>query len=91
MLSRLTVLLKEICLIMLLLSAIGGTSTAEVRTFRKEIYQEMGVAMSKDDARIVAIARAKREALEEAGSYLETFSVVRNAALPWDPSRPDPP
>lgn len=66
---------------------LGGillASAAEIRTFRKEIRQVMGSAFSQDEARIAAIARAKREALEAAGTYLETLSVVHNAELEKD-------
>jgi tetratricopeptide (TPR) repeat protein len=61
-----------------------GEPASEVRTFRKEIKQVMGSAMSQQDARTVAIAQAKRDALEQAGTYLESFSVVRNASLAKD-------
>jgi tetratricopeptide (TPR) repeat protein len=61
-----------------------GEPASEVRTFRKEIKQVMGSAMSQQDARTVAIAQAKRDALEQAGTYLESFSVVRNANLEQD-------
>jgi tetratricopeptide (TPR) repeat protein len=67
-----------------LLCVLQPASAAEVRTFRKEIRQEIDGAMSRDDARMIAIARAKREALEEAGTYLESYSVVHNSNLEQD-------
>jgi tetratricopeptide (TPR) repeat protein len=67
-----------------LLCVLQPALAAEVRTFRKEIRQEIDGAMSRDDARKIAIARAKREALEEAGTYLESHSVVHNSNLEQD-------
>lgn len=82
--SQFNPLLLAVYLIALLSCAWTNASAGEVRTFRKEIRQVMGSAISQDDARIAAIARAKREALEEAGTYLESFSVVHNAILEQD-------
>ena len=62
----------------------AASAQADVRTFRKEIKQVMGSALSQQDARTIAIAQAKRDALEQAGTYLESFSVVRNASLERD-------
>jgi tetratricopeptide (TPR) repeat protein len=67
-----------------LICALARPAQAEVRSFRKQVTQVMGSAMSEDDARTTAIALAKREALEEAGTYLESISVVRNANLERD-------
>ncbi|MBI4081136.1 MAG: hypothetical protein HY423_00860, partial [Candidatus Lambdaproteobacteria bacterium] len=57
---------------------------AQVQTFRKEVRQIMGSAQSPDDARAAAVAKAKRDAVEEAGTWLESLSEVRNYALARD-------
>lgn len=57
---------------------------AQVQTFRKEVRQVMGSAQSLDDARTAAIAKAKRDALEEAGTWLESRTEVRNLELARD-------
>lgn len=69
-------LLSVLLLLLLPVLALG-----QVQTFRKEVKQVMGSAMSQDDARVAAIAKAKRDALEEAGTWLESVSEVKNANL----------
>ncbi len=46
--------------------------------------QPFGGSQSPDDARIAAIAKAKREALERAGIYVESLLVVKNAIVEKD-------
>lgn len=67
-----------------LLCDLAPASATGVRTIRKDIRQEIVGAMSQNDARKIAIARAKREAVEEAGTYLESYSVVHNSNLADD-------
>jgi tetratricopeptide (TPR) repeat protein len=57
---------------------------AQERLFRKEVRQIVGSAQSQDDARTAAIAKAKRDALEESGTWLETVSEVKNMRLVRD-------
>ena len=66
------------------LLALPQTGMAQVQTIRKEVRQIFGGSQSADDARVGAIARAKREALEEAGTYLESLTIVRNRELQED-------
>ncbi|MBW7998514.1 MAG: tetratricopeptide repeat protein [Candidatus Glassbacteria bacterium] len=74
----------RLLLLLFTITAFAVPAGGEVITVRKEVRQLLGSAMSQDDARIAAIAMAKRLALEEAGTYLETLSVVRNAELVQD-------
>ncbi len=46
--------------------------------------QPFGGSQSPDDARIAGIARAKREALEQFGTYIESTTVVKNAHVDSD-------
>ncbi len=57
---------------------------AQVQTIRKEVRQIFGGSQSPDNARIGAITRAKREALEEAGTYLESLTIVRDHQVAKD-------
>jgi tetratricopeptide (TPR) repeat protein len=66
-----------------LLLATASAHAAE-RLFRKEVRQIVGSAQSQDDARTAAIAKAKRDALEESGTWLETVSEVKNMKLVRD-------
>jgi hypothetical protein len=43
-----------------------------------------GGGQSPDDARISAIALAKREALQKAGTYIESLTVVKDAKVDKD-------
>lgn len=75
---------RSALLLALALSLLAGPALAQVKTFRKEVKQILGSAQSQDDARAAAVAKAKRDALEEAGMWLESVSEVRNANLVRD-------
>jgi len=60
------------------------TAQAKIETFTKVVSQPFGGSQSPDDARFAAIAKAKREILEEAGTYMESLTVVRNFAVEKD-------
>jgi tetratricopeptide (TPR) repeat protein len=60
-------------------SAIG-----EILTIKHTIKQTFGGSQSPDDARISAIALAKREVLEKAGTYIESLTVVQNSKVEKD-------
>lgn len=57
---------------------------AEIKTVTKMVRQPFGGSQSPDDARIAGIARAKREALEQFGTYIESTTVVKNSQLDSD-------
>lgn len=67
-----------------LLAAASLPGHAQERVFRKEVRQIVGTAQSQDDARAAAIAKAKRDALEESGTWLESVSEVKNLKLVRD-------
>lgn len=61
-----TILATFLTILMLLpVSAMG-----EILTIKHTVKQTFGGAQSPDDARISAMAKAKREALEKAGTYI---------------------
>jgi len=68
----------------LCLAALSATALAEEKLFRKEVRQIVGSSQSQDDARVAAVAKAKREALEEAGQWMQSVSQVRNMKLVRD-------
>ena len=57
---------------------------ARIKTYTYTIKQPFGGSQSPDDARVAGIARAKREILEMAGTYLETLTVVKQGRLDKD-------
>ncbi|MBI4082629.1 MAG: tetratricopeptide repeat protein [Candidatus Lambdaproteobacteria bacterium] len=71
-------------LVLVALLALPVLAAAQVQTFRREVRQIMGSAQSLDDARAAAIAKAKRDALEEAGTWFESLSEVKSYALAKD-------
>ena len=61
------------------LSAFG-----EIQIITHAVKQSFGGSQSPDDARIAAVAKAKREALELAGTYVESTTVVKDAQVEKD-------
>lgn len=57
---------------------------AEIKTITQTVRQPFGGSRSVDDARIAAVAIARRQALEEAGVYVETLTVVKDAMVDKD-------
>jgi tetratricopeptide (TPR) repeat protein len=66
-------------LLLLPVSAFG-----EIQTITHTIKQTFGGSQSPDDARISAMAKGKREALEMAGAYIESLTVVKNSQVEKD-------
>lgn len=60
------------------------TSQAEIKVVTHTVQQPFGGSQSPDDARIAGIARAKREALERFGTYIESRTVVKDSAVDSD-------
>jgi len=56
----------------------------EIQIITHAVKQPFGGSQSPDDARIAAVAKAKREALELAGTYVESTTVVKNAQVEKD-------
>jgi len=56
----------------------------EILTIKHTVKQTFGGGQSPDDARISAMAKAKREALEKAGTYIESLTVVQNSKVEKD-------
>lgn len=76
---------KRFCFILLFCLVFFSTiAFANIETITCTVEQPFGGSQSPDDARIAAIAKAKREALERAGTYLESLSIVQNNVLEKD-------
>ena len=56
----------------------------EVKTITHTVRQPFGGSQSPDDARIAVVARAKREVLEMAGTYVQTLTVVKDSRVEKD-------
>ena len=75
-----TVLVTFLTILMLL----PVTAMGEILTIKHTVKQTFGGGQSADDARIYAMAKAKREALEKAGTYIESLTVVQNSKVEKD-------
>jgi tetratricopeptide (TPR) repeat protein len=74
-------ILATILIVSLLLPA---SAFGEIQTVTHTVKQAFGGSQSPDDARIAAVAKAKREALEMAGTYIESLTVVKNSQVDKD-------
>jgi len=70
-------------LIILLILA-PSLAFGEIKTITHSVKQVFGGSQSPDDARVAGMARAKREALEMAGTYIRSTTVVKNAQVETD-------
>ena len=57
---------------------------AEIKKIIQTVRQSFSGTQSPDEARQEAIAKAKREALEKAGTYLDSITVVKNGVVELD-------
>lgn len=73
-------LLLAVFIVMIMVSV----SFAETKTYTVTIRQLFGGGQSPDSAAVSAVTKAKREALEQAGTYLESMTVVRDSAVATD-------
>lgn len=73
-------------LTILAFALLWGTSPAEadIKVYTHTVKQAFGGSQSPDDARMAAIAKAKREVLELAGTYIESMTIVKNNMIEED-------
>jgi tetratricopeptide (TPR) repeat protein len=57
---------------------------AKLETITHTVRQPFGGSQSPDDARVAAMHKAKREALERAGVYIESLTVVKDHVVEKD-------
>ncbi len=66
------------------LVCLAAGAQAEIKTFTREMRRAIGENQSRDGVRLAAIAVARRLALEEAGVFMRSLTVVRNLELAED-------
>lgn len=71
-----------ICFLMVMVFV--SVSYAEVKTYTMTVRQLFGGGQSPDSATLSAVTKAKREALEQAGTYIESMTLVRDSAVAVD-------
>jgi tetratricopeptide (TPR) repeat protein len=81
-----TILLRGMFVVVFLffISLLPASSFGEIVTIKHTVKQPFGGSQSPDDARISGIAKAKREALEQAGTYIESLTIVKNSKVEKD-------
>lgn len=72
------------CLLFVLLWTLAGPVWAEIKTFTVKAQAFIGDNQTKNEARQLATLEAKRQALEQAGTYVESLTLVKNAVLSKD-------
>ena len=77
-------MLRKAFLLSLALILVPVISHAEIKTYTHTVKQSFGGSQSPDDARVSAVHKAKREALEKAGAYLESLTIVKNSMVEKD-------
>ena len=77
-------MLRKAFLLSLVLFLLPCISHAEIKTYTHTVKQSFGGSQSPDDARVAAVHKAKREALEKAGTYLESLTIVRESVVEKD-------
>jgi tetratricopeptide (TPR) repeat protein len=73
-----------ILIFLFFVSLLPASSFGEIVTIKHTVKQPFGGSQSPDDARISGVAKAKREALEQAGTYIESLTVVKNSKVEKD-------
>lgn len=76
--------MKKEILVILAVTAIFHQAFGALQTFVREYTYEAGEADSKLSSRAIALEQVKRALLEELGTYLESYTEVKNAQLTMD-------
>lgn len=75
---------KSILLMIIFVILLAIAAHAEVKTFVREYTYQASEADSKQSCRILAMEQVKRLLLEELGTYLESYTEVKNSELTHD-------
>lgn len=70
--------------IILVLTLISITANAEIKVYQKTVKKVVGTTQSADDAKTFAVADAKQAIVEEAGTYIKSYTRVQNGTLEKD-------
>jgi len=76
--------LKLIPLIIILFLLFVPLAFAEIKVFEKEVEEIVGRDQSQEQVEAFALQRAKRLAIEEAGTFISSLTIVKNHMLEKD-------
>ena len=71
-------------MVVLVVLLIAVPAVAEMMTFEKEVEEIVANDQSREQVEAFALQKAKRLAVEEAGTYISSLTVVVNFALEKD-------
>ncbi|TSA48047.1 MAG: DUF1566 domain-containing protein [Deltaproteobacteria bacterium] len=74
----------SLCMFILFVLSAVYPAFAEIRTFEKEVEEVVGRDQSQEQVEAFALQKAKRLAVEEAGTYISSLTVVQNFVLAKD-------
>lgn len=77
-------MLKTVCLVLLAIIIVPSVSFSKIISYTYTVKQEIMGSQTPDDARIAAIAKAKRAVLEQAGTYMESTTIIKNNVIERD-------
>lgn len=75
---------RLVAVAMAIVMILPALAHAEIKIVTHTVQQPFGGSQSPDDARTAGIARAKREALERFGSYIESTTIVKDSQVDSD-------
>lgn len=71
-------------IVILFFTLLFHTAYAEIKVYQQTVRKVVGTTQSADDAKTFAIADAKRAIVEEAGTYIQSYTRVQNGTLEKD-------
>jgi formylglycine-generating enzyme required for sulfatase activity len=74
----------RLCLVFLLILSTFTTAIAEIRVFDVQVEEIVGRDQSQEQVEAFALQKAKRLAVEQAGTYISSLTIVRNYKLEKD-------
>lgn len=72
------------CVFILVVLIAGDPAFAEIKVFEKEVEEVVGRDQSQEQVEAFALQKAKRLAVEEAGTFISSLTVVQNYVLAKD-------
>ncbi|MCA1981211.1 MAG: hypothetical protein LDL10_06700, partial [Calditerrivibrio sp.] len=76
--------MRYLFLFLLFFSFLNSSVHAEKKIYTHSVKKILGSNQSMDDAKVAAIADAKREIIEKAGTYIESLTIVQDGSLKKD-------
>ncbi|MGC8925772.1 MAG: tetratricopeptide repeat protein, partial [Calditerrivibrio sp.] len=76
--------MKNPFMMVLIIITMFTNAFAEAQSYTHSVKKILGSSQSFDDAKVAAVADAKREIIEKAGTYIESLTIVQDGELKKD-------